>query len=135
MAKKRSLLDFGPEFEALLTRANSALRAGQEEFTIQFANPAVAHSVRFNTYAYFKALRNSSDRPDLTVMCQSISMRIASSALVFYRSVDSGAAAAIRDALKLPRMDGYASTPTEVSHGLDANLSRLSAIRERSSKS
>jgi len=135
MVKKRTLLDFGPEFEALLTRAHSALSAGQPEFTVQFDAPEIAHSVRFNTYAYFKALRNSSDRPDLTAMCQSISMRLASSAVVFYRSIDSNAAAAIRDALKLPRMDSGVSASVAPPSGLDGNLERLRAMRDRSDKS
>jgi hypothetical protein len=133
--KQRTLLDFSPEFEALLTRAHSSLSAGQSEFTVQFDTPEVAHSVRFNTYAYFKALRNCSDRPDLTAMCQSISMRLASSALVFYRSIDSGAAEAIRNALQLPRMDSGVSASVTPSSGLDGNLSRLRAMRERSEKS
>jgi hypothetical protein len=134
MAKKRSLLDFGREFEALLTRAHSALASGQSEFTVQFDSPEIAHSVRFNTYAYFKALRNSADRPDLTAMCQSISMRLASSAVVFYRSIDSNAAMAIRTALQLPSTDSGVSISTAPASGLDGNLDRLRAIRERSDK-
>lgn len=135
MAKKRTLKDFGPEYEALLTRADRALSYGQTEFSIQFDNPEIAHSVRFNTYAYFKALRNSSERPDLIAACQSISMRLASSAVVFYRSTDSATATAIRAALNLPRLDQFTSPTQGNPSGLDANIERLASIRQRSGKS
>lgn len=131
MAKSRTLRDFGPEFEALLTRADAALRSGQPEFIVDFLDSKVAHSVRFNCYAYFKALRNDRARPDLVVACQDLSMRLASGALVFYRSNDSNAAAAIRAALNLPKIDDALTTISPAPSTLDGNLSRLREIRER----
>lgn len=131
MAKAKQLRDFGPEFEALLTRADAALRSGQTEFIVDFMNAKAAHSVRFNCYAYFKALRLSSSRPDLIVACQDLSMRLAGGSLVFYRSNDSTAAAAIRDALNLPKIDNGATTFSPRPSTLDGNLERLREMRER----
>lgn len=130
MAKIRSLKDFGPEFEALLTRADNALRVGQAEFSVDFLNAKVAHSVRFDCYAYFKALRNDRSRPDLVVACQDLSMRLANGTVVFYRSNDSASAAAIRAALDLPKIDHGATSFEPRPSTLDANLSRLRAMRD-----
>lgn len=130
MAKTKTLRDFGPEFEALLTRADAALRSGQAEFLVDFLNAKSAHSVRFNCYAYFKALRNDRARPDLVVACQDLSMRLAGGSLVFYRSNDSIAAAAIRSALDLPKIDGPLTTSAPLASTLDGNLARLRTIRE-----
>jgi hypothetical protein len=129
VAKIKQLRDFGPEFETLLTRADGALRAGQAEFIVDFMNVKAAHSVRFNCYAYFKALRLSSSRPDLIVACQDLSMRLAGGSLVFYRSNDSTAAAAIRDALNLPKIDNGATTFSPRPSTLDANLDKLRGLR------
>lgn len=130
MAKLRTLRDFGPEFEALLTRADAALRSGQSEFVVDFLDSKAAHSVRFNCYAYFKALRNDRARPDLVVACQDLSMRLAGGALVFYRSNDSNAAAAIRAALNLPKIDDVLTTIAPMASTLDGNLERLRELRE-----
>lgn len=135
MAKSKTLRDFGPEFETLLLRADAAFRSGQSEFVVDFLDSKAAHSVRFNCYAYFKALRSDRARPDLVVACQDLSMRLAGGALVFYRSNDSNAAAAIRAALNLPKIDDPLTTLAPSASTLDGNLERLRALREsRTSK-
>lgn len=130
MPKLKTLRDFGPEFEAILTRADTALRTGQSEFIVDFIDSKAAHTVRFNCYAFFKAIRASSERPDLVVACQDLSMRLAGGSLVFYRSNDSTAAAAIRNALNLPKIDNLLNTQSPRPSTLDGNLERLREMRE-----
>jgi hypothetical protein len=129
MPKSSKLSNYGPEFEALLLRADAHLRAGHSEFIVDFLDSKAAHSVRFACYAYFKALRNDRSRPDLVVACQDLSMRLASGALVFHRSNDSNAAAAIRTALNLPKLDHGLTTFDARPSTLDANLDKLRGLR------
>jgi len=63
-----TLKGFGSEYEQCLLRAHAALSEGSEEYVIQFASPNIATSMRGRVYAYFKALRNSTERPDLTAL-------------------------------------------------------------------
>lgn len=134
MPRKNTLDTFGPEFEQLLLRADHALRNGSPEFAVQFSSPNLAAKLRFRAYAYFRALKSSPDRPDLTAMCTDLSIRTASSALVFFRTQDSADARALRTALGLP--EGFADTQriTGViapSSGHSANLEKLNEIRNR----
>jgi hypothetical protein len=132
MPKGKQLADFGQEFEQLLLRIDSSMRAGADEAPIDFANHKLAHSLRFRIYQYFQALRASGDRPDLTAMCSGLSMRVAGSALVFYRRGEDKESAALRDALGLEK--GFADGPS--THGvttptstLTTNLEELARIR------
>ena len=137
MPRKNELKDFGPEFEQMLLRAYGELRAGKDEFAVDFASQKLAHNVKFRLYAYFKALRESPDRPDLTALLPSLSMRATGCTLFFFRKGDEPAAEAIRNALGLPK--GFADGPTtsdvlKSPSPLDNNLARLREVRERSSK-
>jgi len=124
-----SLRDFGPEFESLLTRADHTLCSGSEDYTIQFDSPKIAAQLRFRCYAYFKCLKNSAARPDLVAMCDSLSIRIAGSALVFYRRNDDATSAALRSALGLDRLNPTANTTERPASPLDSNLNALARIR------
>jgi hypothetical protein len=131
------LQDFGPEFEQVLLRADAALREGKPEYAIDFAEPRIAANLRFRLYAYFKALRETPSRPELTAMSEDISMRVAGSSLVFYRSNDTADAAALRDAMGLPK--DFAAGPSrsdviQPPSPLDRNLERLRSIRNPPSK-
>lgn len=132
MPRKNELADFGPEFSQLLLRVDAAFLKGADEFPIQFDTQKTAHSLRFRVYSYFQALRQSGDRPDLTAMCTNLSMRVAGSALVFYRRGEDKESEALRNALGLekgfadgPSTPGVATAPTV----LHNNLSQLAAIR------
>lgn len=132
MPKGKQLSDFGQEFEQLLLRIDSAMRGGADESPVQFATPALAHSLRFRIYQYFQALRASGNRPDLTAMCSGLSMRVAGSALVFYRRGEDKESAALRDALGLEK--GFADGPTtpgvaEPSTALTGYLEQLAQLR------
>jgi hypothetical protein len=132
MPKGKQMKDFGAEFEQLLLRIDSQMRAGADESTIQFATQALAHSLRFRIYQYFQALRASGDRPDLTAMCSGLSMRVAGSALVFYRRGEDKESAALRNALGLEK--GFADGPTtagvvEAVTPLSEHLAHLASIR------
>jgi hypothetical protein len=137
MPKGKQLADFGPEFEQLLLKIDKAMSSGVDESPIQFADHKLAHSLRFRIYQYFQALRASGDRPDLTAMCSGLSMRIAGSALVFYRRGEDKESAALRDALGLEK--GFADGPStpgvsSASTALSTNLDQLAAIRARTGK-
>lgn len=134
MPKGKQMKDFGPEFEQLLLKIDKAMSSGADESTIQFATQALAHSLRFRIYQYFQALRASGDRPDLTAMCSGLSMRVAGSALVFYRRGEDKESAALRDALGLEK--GFADGPSTPGVAtpdtvLSANIDQLMAIRAR----
>lgn len=128
MPRGTQLRDFGPEFEELLRRADKAMQQGREEFSVDFAEQKIADSLRFRIFKYFKALRSCSDRPDLASMCEHLSMRVAGTALHFYRRGDDKDAAALRDALGIDR-----STPITTPSTLDSNLEALRAIRQSKS--
>lgn len=137
MPKGVKLADFGPEFSQLLLRVDKALSSGKDDFTIQFATVDLAHALRFRIYAYFKALRSCVDRPDLAAMCSGVSIRIAASALVFYRRGEDKESAALRDALGLEKgfSDGPSSDDVLIpASTLDSNLSQLRELRARAPK-
>lgn len=132
MPKGKQLSDFGPEFEQMLLRVDKAFLCGADEFPIDFGTHKLAHALRFRIYSYFNALRVCGDRPDLAAMCSGISMRIAGTALVFYRRGEDKESAALRDALGLEK--GFADGPS--SHGvlesvtpLTEHLAHLASIR------
>jgi hypothetical protein len=134
MPRRNALNSFGPEFEQLLLQAAKALQSGLPEYAVEFASQKSAHSVKFRMYSYMKALRESTDRPDLTALCTRISLRTVSCSLYFYRSGDDLDAKAIREALKLP--EGFADGPTRAGVAapdtpLTAHVEQLRAIRTR----
>jgi len=129
MPKTYTLRDFGPEFEALLTRVDSTLRDGNEDCTLQFDSPKIATQLRFRCYTYFKCLKSSPVRPDLVAMCDSLSIRVAGSALVFYRRNDDATSAALRSALGLDRLNPTANVTPSVDSPLTTNLNALARIR------
>ena len=133
MPRSTDLSTYGPEYEQLLLRASAAL-ANSSEFAVQFESGNIATSIRTRTYGYFKALRSSNTRPDLTAISSNISMRVAGSALVFFKREDAVDAIAIRRALSLP--DGFASTGANEGlmvpeSSLSSHLDKLNSIRER----
>src|ERR1700743_2997816 len=105
MARSTRLSSYVPEYEQLVLRAYSKLQHAQlsdnAEFVLQLATPALANSLRFKTYGYFTALRNSTERPDLLGMIETLAIRVAGSALVIYRREDSWDSTALREALGL----------------------------------
>jgi hypothetical protein len=132
MPRKNDLPSFGPEFEQLLLRAYDHLKAGNDEFSVDFASQTLAHNVKFRCYDYFKALRESTLRPDLVGCCTNLSMRTVGTSLHFYRKGDDAASAAIRAALSLPK--DFADGPTRADiltapTALDKNLERLAEVR------
>jgi hypothetical protein len=128
MPRSTDLKDFGKEFEELLRRVDKAMHEGRAEFTIDFAEQKIAHSLRFRIGKYFKALRSCGDRPDLVPMCEGVSMRVAGCTLHFYRRGDDKDAAALRDALGIDRSPPIAAPST-----LDSNLELLKHIRREKS--
>lgn len=131
MPRKTDLASFGPSYEQLLLRAHEALSSGRGDFTVQFEAPNIALSIRGRTYAYFKALRSSKERPDLASLLDGISIRTAGSALVFFRRGDELDEIAIRNALGLSRngnMLGSRGLLTPQSSHTDA-LERLKRLR------
>jgi len=132
MPKGKELSDFGKEFEQMLLRVDKAFLSGADEFPIDFATHKLAHALRFRIYSYFNALRVCGDRPDLTAMCTNLSMRIAGTALVFYRKGEDKESEALRDALGLEK--GFADGPTtpgvmESVTPLSEHLAHLASIR------
>lgn len=136
MPRTPTLASYGPEYEQLILRADHELSTGREEYAVQFDTPNIARAIRTRAYGYFKALRNDGKRPDLTGICTNLSMRIAGSALVFFRCENSVDAVAIRNALKLEI--GFADVETRgviaPESGLSTHMERLKEIRERKSK-
>ncbi len=133
MPRLNTLENFGPEYEQLLLRAHEALQ-NKPEFAIQFASNNVAASLRTRAYGYFKALRTSNSRPDLCAISTGLSMRVAGSALVFFRRENSADAIALREALGLAEgfADGGANAGVIVAdNGLSSHLDHLRRIRER----
>ena len=137
MPKGKELSDFGKEFEQMLLRVDKAFLSGADEFPIDFATHKLAHALRFRIYSYFNALRVCGDRPDLTAMCTNLSMRIAGTALVFYRKGEDKESEALRNALGFEK--GFADGPT--THGVTApsttltyNLEELAHIRAHNAK-
>jgi hypothetical protein len=125
MPRSTQLSDFGPEFEELLRRADKAITSGREEFSLDFAEQKIAHSLRFRILKYFKALRSCGDRPDLTAIAEPLAVRVTGCTLHFYRRGDDKDAAALRDALGIDRQ-----TPTTTPSILDSNLELLRQIRQ-----
>lgn len=137
MPRKNDLPSFGPEFEALLNTAHAYLAKGHEEYAIDFATPKLAHNIKFRLFAYFKALKNCGDRLDLTAKCTGLSIRVGTGGtLILYRRGDDLAAAAIRDALGLPKdfHTDPAHDPLRAPSPLDASRDALERIRERTGK-
>lgn len=137
MTRTTSLSSFGGEYEQAILRAVEGLKSA-DEYAIQFEAPNIATSMRGRFYAFFKAVRASKDRPDLAGLITGISIRIAGSAMVFFRDEDALDRVRLRNALGL--VDGWddagASTGViaPVSGQTDA-LDRLRAIRDRKSGS
>jgi hypothetical protein len=101
---------------------------------VQFESPNIAMSMRGRTYAFFKAVRASKDRPDLAGIITGLSLRVAGSALVFFRDEDALDRVRWRNALGL--VDGWddAGASTGVvapTSGQTDALDRLRAIRNR----
>ena len=134
MGRSTDLTHYGPEYEQLLLRAEEGLH-DKDEYTVQFASNNVATSIRTRTYGYFKALRESGKRPDLCAISTGLSMRVAGSALVFFRRENAADAVALRNALGLP--DGFAEGGGNVGmvvapqSGLSSHLQKLDEIRSR----
>lgn len=121
--------EFPPEYEQLLLRAATNLPSCLE-WAVQFTTPKIAESVQARYRAYVRAIKGSTDRPDLASVATNISTRVAGSALVFFRREDSVDAMAIRDALGLS--PGFADGSD--SRGVIApstHLDTLKRIRER----
>lgn len=132
MPKGSQLHDFGPEFEQLLLRVDKSMAGGREEFVIDFADPKIAHALRFRIYGYFKALRSCAARPDLTAMSTGLSMRLAGCSIVFYHRGEDKETAALRDALGLEK--GFEATPGHAAvlaptSPLTDHLTQLRAMR------
>lgn len=125
MPRSTQLKDFGSEFEELLRRVDKAMREGRPEFSIDFAEQKIAHSLRFRILKYFKALRSTTDRLDLTSMAEDVSVRVVGCTLHFYRRGDDKDAAALRDALGMDR-----SAPIATPSTLDSNRELLRQIRQ-----
>jgi hypothetical protein len=125
MPRSTQLKDFGSEFEELLRRVDKAMREGQPEFSIDFADQKIAHSLRFRILKYFKALRSTTDRLDLTSMAEDVSVRVVGCTLHFYRRGDDKDAVALRDALGMGR-----SAPIATPSTLDSNRELLRQIRQ-----
>lgn len=133
MPRTPDLSSYGPEYEQLLLRAGEALNS-TNEFAVQFADNNTANSIRTRTYGYFKALRSNATRPDLCAVCSGLSMRVAGSALVFFRRENSADAVALRHALGLA--DGFSDGNQSAgviapNSGLSSHLEKLEAIRSR----
>lgn len=122
--------DYGQEYEQLLLRVHAGL-SDKTEYAVQFSEARVAHRVQARFRAYVRALRDSADRPDLTVLCADLSTRLASSALVFYKKEDSEDAVAIREALGLSREFAETSQPGLVAPS-NPHMDKLQSIRQRS---
>ena len=135
MPRKTDLPSFGSEYEQLLLRAHADLiTAGKGEFTVQFENPNIALSMRGRVYAYFRALRQSTARPDLTALCDGIGIRAAGSAMVMFRDEDALDRVRLRNALGLaPGFDQGIEIRGVLApeSGHSSNLDRLREIRER----
>jgi hypothetical protein len=101
MPRTTSLNRFGDEYEQALLRADLVLSSGQSEYSIQFDTPNIAMSMRGRMYAYFKAIRQSTDRPDLAGLCSRMSLRRAGCALVFFREENALDRERLRKALGL----------------------------------
>jgi hypothetical protein len=125
MPRSTQLKDFGSEFEELLRRVDKAMREGRPEFSINFSEQKIAHSLRFRILKYFKALRSTTDRLDLTSMAEDVSVRVVGCTLHFYRRGDDKDAAALRDALGMDR-----SAPIATPSTLDSNRELLRQIRQ-----
>jgi hypothetical protein len=133
MPRLNTLESFGDEYEQLLLRVHEALE-NQKEYAVQFDESGTASSMRTRVYQYFKALRNSTSRPDLTALCTNVSLRTAGAALVFFHSSDTTDKIALRKALGLS--DGFADgTDTRgviaPQSGLSSHLDKLASIRSR----
>lgn len=134
MPRKKTIDAFRPEFEQLLLRAHEHLSTGAHEFSVRFATKSISSGMRSRTYQYFAALRESKHRPDLTAICDGLSMRCDEGALVFFRNEDSMEAVRLREALGLPRgFDELGATGgvSVAPSGLSSNLEQLSRIRSR----
>lgn len=133
MPRTPDLSSYGPEYEQLLLRAAEALKT-KDEFAVQFDSNNVAASLRTRTYGYFKALRSCNNRPDLSAISSGLSMRIAGSALVFFRRENAADVVALRAALGLA--DGFNDNGENAgviapNSGLSSHLEKLEAIRSR----
>ena len=134
MPRTPDLSSYGTEYEQLVLRADAELAKGIDEYTVQFDSPNMANSIRTRAYGYFKAIRNSATRPDLAAISTGLSMRIAGSALVFFRRENAADAVAIRAALGLAEgfADGHETTGVIAPNsGLSSHLEKLEAIRSR----
>lgn len=125
MPRLNDLKSFGPEFEALLVRADRRIREGHPELELEFVEEKVAENIKFRMYAYFKALRNSPDRLDLIPLADGIGMRVEGKTLHLYRKGQEKATLALREALGMDHLDSNA--PPTI---LDTNRELLRQLRQ-----
>jgi hypothetical protein len=125
MPRRNDLKSFGPEFEALLVRADRKIREGNPEMELEFVEQKVAENIKCRMYAYFKALRNSPDRLDLTLLAEGIGMRVEGKTLHLYRKGEEKATLALREALGMEHL-----MPIEAPSTLDNNRELLRQLRQ-----
>lgn len=100
MPRSQRTVTYGAEYEQLLLRAHGMPNSS---YHLEFASPTQARSLQAKVYAYFKALRKESQRPDLIQMSDDLAMRVEGCKLHFFRKEDSWDAIAIRKALGLEK--------------------------------
>lgn len=131
MPRAESLSSFHPSYEQLLLRAHAHLSEKGDEFTIQFDSPNKASGMRLRVYAYFRALKSSTARPDLTALCGDLSVRCAGCALVLFRKGEGLDGEDLRAALGLEPGFHETNQPglAAPSHAHASDLARLHALR------
>jgi hypothetical protein len=120
---------YGPEYEHFLLTFKA-----QGRVTIPLPSPGHAATFRGKLYAYFKALRKSSQRQDLIAIVDSLSLTIDGCSVCAFPIEDSWDNCALRDALglkkgaALPTADSaQPSQPT----AQDKLLAKLAHIRAK----
>ena len=93
---------YGQEYRVAVTEAFASTTDGQS-WTLQLPDQNTANSLRAKFYAYFNAVRTNEPHTDVARMVDVLSLRVAGSALVFFRSSDSWDARALRDAMGLSK--------------------------------
>lgn len=93
---------YGPEYRVAIMEAFAETSDGRD-WTLQLPDQNTANSLRAKFYAYFNAVRTNESHTDVARMVDALSLRVAGSALVFFRSSDSWDARALRDAMGLSK--------------------------------
>lgn len=102
---------YGQEYRVALMEAFAETSDGRE-WTLQLPDQNTANSLRAKFYAYFNAVRTNEGHTDMARIVDVLSLRVAGSALVFFRSSDSWDARALRNAMGLSRPpDAVVSNP------------------------